>query len=149
MSEETTTTTTTKATELLTPAAQEGSDFNAGGFFMLYKNEEDQAVRQFAVDFASLNEQAQRENFTKETYSGVLYGFESAVRIILGNYNIAPRTTPVDSLSESQRLTVMFEEALAAEEAKQKQLEETTKSDAQATTAETTPGTPATETVAG
>ena len=118
MSEQETVTTTTNTSET---QATEGSDFNAGGFFMLYKNEEDQAVRQFAVDFASLNEQAQREKFSKETYSGVLYGFESAVRIILGNYNIVPRTTPVDSLTESQRLTVMFEEALAAEQAKQEE----------------------------
>ena len=113
---ETNTTETTNA-----PVSEENSEFNAGGFFMLYKNENDSAVRQFAVDFASLNEQATREGFTKDTYSGVLYGFESAVRIILGNYNLTPRSTPVDSMAESQRLTVMFEEALAVEQAKQEE----------------------------
>lgn len=96
-------------------------DFGAGGFFMLYKNEGDQAVRQFAVDFTALNEQAKREKFSKDTYSGVLYGFESAVRIVLGNYNLTPRNEAVDSMAESQRFTELFEKAVEEEKTRQEE----------------------------
>lgn len=93
--------------------------YGAGGFFMLYKNEEENAVRQFAVDFTALNSQAENEGFSKDTYSGVLYGFESAVRVMLSNYNIVPRKTPIDSMAESEKLTELFAKAVQEEEKKQ------------------------------
>jgi hypothetical protein len=88
---------------------------------MLYKNESEEVIRQFVVEFSSLNEQAEKENFSHEQYIGILYGFESAIRLILGNYNIFPKQTPVDSMQETEKFAKLIEENLNQEEQRQNQ----------------------------
>lgn len=90
-----------------------------GAFGMLYKNEDENAVRQFIIDFTALNKQAEVENLSNDTYFGAVYGFKAAVMAIVSNYNLIPKKQPVNAEQVSDELIKMYEEAVAEEEERQ------------------------------
>jgi hypothetical protein len=77
------------------------SNYYADGFSLLYQNEGEDLVRQFSVDFQDLNKQAKDEDISKEKYHSILYGFQGAMRVVFGNYDLYPKQTAVDAMQRS------------------------------------------------
>ncbi len=97
------------------------SDYYVEGFSVLYQNEGEDLVRQFSVDFQDLNKQADDENISKERYHSILYGFQSAMRVVFGNYDLHPKEVPVDAMQRSVEFHGKILEKISEMEKKQDQ----------------------------
>jgi hypothetical protein len=106
---------------------KETNNFTVEGFSLLYMNEKENEIRHFFVDFQDLNKQAEIEKISKQEYNFILYGFENAMKIIFGNYNVFPKETPVDPFEKSLEFYEKILQKIS--EIEKKQIEEMKKDD--------------------
>lgn len=85
-------------------------------FFLLYKNENEDYIRNLSVNLQSLLDQAKAENLTDQQINLVMYGFESAFRVMMNNYNVSQRQIPIDAFGMHETYLEKINESLEKEE---------------------------------
>jgi hypothetical protein len=88
-------------------------------FVLLYKNEEESQIRNISINLNPLVQQMKDEKLADKELNLVMYGFESAFRVMLNNYNLSPRVEPVDSFADHATYLKKINEALDREEAQE------------------------------
>lgn len=88
-------------------------------FILLYKNEEESQIRNLSINLKPLVKQMEDEKLADKELNLVMYGFESAFRVMMNNYNLTPRVDTVDAFADHESYLVKINEALDKEEAQE------------------------------
>lgn len=94
------------------PVPTEKPSFNLGMMLVAYANEnDDKTIRHIQVDMKPLAAMAEREGFTREEYLQRVQGFSDALDLVLKNYNVSPKTTPL-SQEDWEEIQDVFQSTL-------------------------------------
>lgn len=69
---------------------------NLGGMMLAWENEGEGKLRSMSVDLVPLVELSERESWPQEKVYDRIQGFLDAFEVIATNYNVFPRTAPMD-----------------------------------------------------